>query len=129
MDTPLEHDTHAHPNHQRRLAQAVMHRQMSLSLKIAAIFLVMLFGLPLINYLLPELANTPVFGFTATWLFLAVLFYPITWILSWWFIQKSNDIEADIAATMRHESGTGIQPVNDDSASNTTANTKEDAHS
>lgn len=82
-----------------------MRRQMALSLKIAAIFLVMLFGLPLINYFLPELANTPVLGFTATWLFLAVLFYPITWLLSWWFIRQSNDIEADIAANLRHEDG------------------------
>lgn len=103
MDPRLEHDIQSHPGHQRRLANAVMRRQMALSLKIAAIFMFMLFGLPLVNYFLPELANTPVLGFTATWLFLAVLFYPITWVLSWWFIRQSNEIEADIAASILHE--------------------------
>lgn len=78
-----------------------MRRQVMLSIKVAAVFLAMLLGLPLVNYFLPNLANTPMFGFTASWLFLAVLFYPITWILSWWFIRQSNKIEADIAATMR----------------------------
>lgn len=87
--------------HQRRLAQAVMRRQLSLSIKIAAVFLIILMGLPLVNYFMPGMANLPVFGFTVTWLFLAVLFYPVTWILSWVFIRQSNVIEADIAATMR----------------------------
>lgn len=105
MDPRLEHDIHNRPGHQRRLAQAVMRRQMSLSIKVAAIFLVMLFGLPLVNYFLPGLANLPIFGFTATWLFLAVLFYPVTWVLSWWFIRQSNEIEAEIAASIRHETG------------------------
>lgn len=81
-----------------------MRRQLSLSLKVAVIFVVMLLGLPIVNYCLPELANTPVFGFTATWLFLAFLFYPITWVLSWWFIRQSNEIEANITSTMRHMS-------------------------
>ncbi len=89
-----------------------MRRQMSLSLKIAAIFLVMLFGLPLVNYFLPEVANMPMFGFTATWFFLAVLFYPITWILSWWFIRRSNEIESDITATMRKETAAPTNVVN-----------------
>lgn len=105
MDPRLECDIEGHPSHQRHLAQAVMRRQMSLSMKIAAIFLVMLFGLPLVNYFLPGLANLPFLGFTASWFFLAVLFYPVTWVLSWWFIRQSNEIEADIAASMRHETG------------------------
>ena len=116
MDPRVEHDLQTHPLHQRKLAQAVMRRQVSLSIKVAAVFLVMLFGLPLVNYYMPELANTPIFGFTATWLFLAVLFYPITWLLSWWFIKQSNFIEADIAATLRHE-GVHATPKADDEAS------------
>lgn len=105
MESHVEYDENhpAHPSHQRRLAQAVMRRQLSLSLKIAAIFMAMLLGLPLINYFLPGLANAPLFGFTLTWLFLAVLFYPVTWLLSWMFIQQSNDIEAEIAESMRRD--------------------------
>jgi len=80
-----------------------MRRQVSLSIKVAAVFLVMLFGLPLVNRFMPGVANAPLLGFTVTWLFLAVLFYPITWLLSWWFIKQSNEIEADIAASLRHD--------------------------
>ena len=109
MDNPLEHDVQNHPDHQRRLAQAIMRRQLSLSLKIAAAFILMLFGLPMVNWFLPELANTPVLGFTATWLFLAVLFYPITWVMSWWFIKQSNDIEAEITEQLRHEISREVQ--------------------
>lgn len=59
-----------------------------------------LFGLPLFNYLLPEIANMRVFGFTLTWLVLGVLFYPLTWVLSWWFIRESEKIESEIATSL-----------------------------
>ena len=100
MENPIEHDAHAHPAHQKHLAQAIMKRQMALSVRIAVIFLAILLGLPLVNYYMPSLANAPIFGFTLTWLFLGILFYPVTWILSWWFIRQSNHIEADIARSL-----------------------------
>lgn len=103
MEPHNEPGDHAHISHQRRVVQAVMRRQVALSIKVAAVFLAMLLGLPLVNYFLPSLANAPVFGFTASWLFLGVLFYPVTWVLSWWFIRQSNHIEADIAQSMRHD--------------------------
>jgi uncharacterized membrane protein (DUF485 family) len=103
MDPRLEHDIDHHDSHQRRLAAAVMKRQLTLSLRIAAVFLVMLFGLPLVNYFAPGLANTTVFGITLTWLFMAILFYPITLVLCWMFIRSSNRIEHEIATSMRHE--------------------------
>lgn len=79
------------------LARAVMRRQAALSLRVAAVFLVLLLGLPLVNYALPDLANQPVLGFPATWLFLGVLFFPITWLLSAYFIRASDRIEAECA--------------------------------
>jgi len=77
-----------------------MRRQLALSIRIASIFMIILLGLPLLNYALPSVANLPVFGFTATWLFLGILFYPLTWFLSWLFIRRSNEIEASLAADM-----------------------------
>lgn len=91
-------DKHLTEEQYERLSHSVMLRQSKLSLRIAAIFLAMLLGLPLINRYMPGLANTTVAGFTLSWLFLAVLFYPITWLLSWFFIKESNRIEADTAA-------------------------------
>ena len=78
-----------------RLADRIMRRQAGLSLRVATVFLVLLLGLPLVNAQWPELANTSVGGFTATWLFLAVLFYPITVALSFYFVNKSDKIEAE----------------------------------
>ncbi len=83
---------------QAALIRAVMGRQAALSLRVASVFLVLIFGLPLVNWLLPELAATRVGGFTLTWLFLGVLFYPLTWVLSGYFIRASDRIEADLVA-------------------------------
>ena len=107
LDSRLKHDLETHETHTRQLAQAVMHRQLKLSVKIAAVFIIMLVGLPLVNYKFPEFANRPVWGFTLTWLFLAVLFYPVTWVLSWIFIRESNRLESDIAGSLRHQ---GVSP-------------------
>lgn len=80
---------------QGQLAQKMMRRQGALSLRVAAVFTVLLLGLPLVNYFLPNLANTTVFGFSATWLFLGVLFYPITVLLSLYFVKHSDRIEQE----------------------------------
>ncbi len=77
------------------LAHRVMRRQAGLSLRVAAVFAVLLLGLPLVNFYMPDLANFSVGGFTATWLFLGVLFYPITVGLSFYFVKKSDQIEAE----------------------------------
>jgi hypothetical protein len=55
------------------LLSAVMKRQVTLSLRVAAIG-----------------------GFSLTWLVLGVLFYPLTWVLSRWFITSSDKIEEDL---------------------------------
>lgn len=91
------------PAHQREIVNRMMRRQFSLSLKIAVAFIVFLVGVPLVNRYLPGLASARVAGFTASWLFLAVLFYPITWLLSWIFIRSSDRIEHEMAAELTRE--------------------------
>lgn len=86
------------PAAQAALIRTVMGRQAALSLRVAAVFLVLIFGLPVVNWLLPEFAGTRVGGFTLTWLFLGVLFYPLTWLLSGYFVRESDRLEAEIVA-------------------------------
>lgn len=96
-----------------RLAHAVMRRQAALSLRVALVFVILIFGLPLINYFAPELANRKMFGFTATWLFLGLLFFPITWLLSSYFIGASNQIESECSdwrAVLGEEAGEPLEP-------------------
>src|SRR4051812_19064837 len=84
------------PDEHARLARRLMRRQAGLSLRAAAVFAVLLLGLPLFNAYLPHVANGGVEGgFTLTWLVLGVLFYPITVALSFYFVKHSDRIEAE----------------------------------
>jgi uncharacterized membrane protein (DUF485 family) len=94
-----------------------MRRQASLSLRVAVVFLVLVLGLPLFNLCLPQVANANLMGFTVSWLFLGVLFFPITWVLSAYFIKQSDKIEeecADWREVLGVEAG---EPIVDDPAS------------
>ena len=80
------------------LSRRMMKKQLKLSLSVAAIFVIILVGLPLVNLFMPDLARTKVGGFTLTWLILGMLFFPLTWILSSWFVKGTERIDAEIVA-------------------------------
>jgi len=80
------------------LSRRMMKKQLRLSLSVAAVFVVILVGLPLVNLYLPDLAKVRVGGFTLTWLILGVLFFPLTWILSSWFVKGTEKIDAEIVS-------------------------------
>ncbi|CAN5581923.1 hypothetical protein BH11ARM2_BH11ARM2_21210 [soil metagenome] len=86
----------ASPEETRDLVRRIMRRQAALSLRIAAVFVAILIVLPLLNLFAPALMATRIGGFSLTWLFLGVLFYPVTWALSAWFVKDSDRIESDI---------------------------------
>ena len=81
------------PEELGRLARALMRRQARLSLGVAAVFAVLLLGLPLVNTALP--ASGP--GLAASWLVLGVLIYPVAVGLSVLFVRRSDRIEAECA--------------------------------
>lgn len=91
------------------LVRNIMRRQSRLSLRIAAVFVGILVGLPLLNLVAPGAMATPVGGFPLTWLLLALLFYPVTWLLSWLFVSGSDRAEDEIVAEMRR--GEGLQTL------------------
>ena len=70
-----------------------MRKQLRLSIACAAVFLLALFALPLLNYFLPEAMASRVGGFTLTWLILGVLFFPLVWVIAWIFIRRSIALE------------------------------------
>jgi uncharacterized membrane protein (DUF485 family) len=81
----------------------LMRRQAKLGLSVAAVFILLLVGLPLANLYAPELMGARLGGFTFSWLFLAVLLYPLTWVLSWLFVKKTEEIEHEQAQELRGE--------------------------
>ena len=98
-ETVAEHLTH---EQQERLLHTVLSRQAALSLRVSAIFLILLLGLPLANWLAPGAMNSIApGGFTWTWLLAGILVYPITTLLSAYFVRNSDRIETELAAQGR----------------------------
>src|SRR5437667_1542357 len=93
MNTPEKPDVHS-----ESFLHTLMRRQLKLSIACAAMFLIALLGLPLLNYFFPEAMATRVFGFTLTWFILGVLFFPFVWIISYVFIKRSIFLEEEEAA-------------------------------
>jgi uncharacterized membrane protein (DUF485 family) len=90
-----------------------MRKQLRLSISCAASFLLVLLGLPLGNYFLPELMATRIFGFTLTWLILGIGFFPGVWMIAWIFIRRSIALEgAEVEEAKKEQSGTPPVPVN-----------------
>ena len=79
--------------HSEEFLRALMRRQLRLSITCASAFLLVLFGLPLMNYFAPELMARRVGGFTLSWLVLGVLMVPYVWIIAKWFITRSIALE------------------------------------
>lgn len=90
--TPEENDLDIHSE---AFLHRLMRRQLRLSITCAATFLVALLGLPLLNYFAPELMAKRVAGFTLTWLLLGVLFFPLVWVISFYFIRRSIALEEE----------------------------------
>ena len=80
-----------------------MRRQLRLSVFCAAAFLLVLLGLPLVNYFWPELMAMRVFGFTLTWLILGIGFFPAVWLIAWIFIRRSIALEEAEVSELRRD--------------------------
>ena len=89
--------------HSEGFLHSLMRRQLRLSLLCAASFLVVLFGLPLANYFLPELMATRILGFTLTWLILGIAFFPVVWLIAFIFIKRSIALENAEAAEVQQQ--------------------------
>src|ERR1044071_3720395 len=81
--------------HSENFLHSLMRKQLRLSIRCAAAFLVVLLALPLANYFWPERMATRVFGFTLTWLILGVGFFPAVWAIAWLFIRRSIALEEE----------------------------------
>ncbi|HKQ40092.1 MAG TPA: DUF485 domain-containing protein [Verrucomicrobiae bacterium] len=79
--------------HSEAFLRRLMRGQLRLSIGCAAAFLVALLGLPLANYFFPELMARRIFGFTLSWFILGVLFFPLVWVIAWFFIRRSIALE------------------------------------
>ncbi len=79
--------------HSEAFLAGLMKRQLKLSVGCAVAFVIVLFGLPLLNYWHPALMATRISGFPLSWLVLGVLFFPYVWIIARLFITRSMALE------------------------------------
>jgi uncharacterized membrane protein (DUF485 family) len=105
LNAPAMHDPLESKDfiHSEEFLHRLMRRQLRLSIACAVAFLVLLLGLPLMNYFAPELMATRVGGFTLTWLILGVLIIPFVWVISLVFIKRSLRMETEEADHAREE--------------------------
>ena len=89
--------------HRESFLHSLMRRQLRLSVFCAAAFLLVLLGLPLVNYFWPELMAMRVFGFTLTWLILGIGFFPAVWLIAWIFIRRSIALEEAEVSELRRD--------------------------
>jgi uncharacterized membrane protein (DUF485 family) len=66
-------------------------------------FLVALLGLPLLNYFAPELMARRIFGFTLTWFLLGIAFFPLVWVISFYFIRRSIALEEEEVKSVKRD--------------------------
>ncbi len=83
-----------------------MRRQAALGIRVAAVFLLIVVGLPLASWLAPDALQFTVLGFPFSWFLLGLFFYPLTWALSSWFVQSSEALERQQAEEVRRGSAT-----------------------
>jgi len=65
-------------------------RQLRLSLGLAAVFLVSVFAIPLLNYLVPDVMLTPVLGLPFVWLWVGVVLHLEFWTIAILYTVLSN---------------------------------------
>ena len=104
MQPPQKPDLHS-----EEFLHSLMRKQLRLSILCALAFLVVLFGLPLANYFLPEFMAQRIFGFTLTWFLLGLGFFPAVWAIAFYFIRSSMALEeaeiAEVAAGKKENTG------------------------
>ena len=83
------------------LLEDLIRRQLRLAVSVAAVFLVVLFGLPLMSLLFPDLVTVRVLGLPMSWLALAVLIYPFLWTLAVYFVSTSRKYEDEFTEIVK----------------------------
>jgi hypothetical protein len=83
------------------LLEDLIRRQLRLGVSVAAVFLIILLGLPLMNLGFPGLVQMHVLGLPMAWLGLAMLIYPFVWVLAWYFVVTSRKYEDEFTELVK----------------------------
>jgi hypothetical protein len=83
------------------LLEALMRRQLRLSLGVAAAFAVLLGGQPLVAWLRPGYADVKVLGIPLPWMVLAGLAFPAMVLLGLFYVRRAEAIDEEFSELLR----------------------------
>jgi hypothetical protein len=79
------------------LLRTLVRAQLSLALRLAAVFCCLLGGLPLLLAVSPDVRNATVFGIDLPWVLLGVVMYPLLLAGGWLYVRLAERNEQDYA--------------------------------
>ena len=77
------------------LIRSLMRAQLTLGLRLAAVFALLLGGLPLLFAVAPRTRDTEVLGIALPWLVLGGAVYPVLWAGGWLYVRLAERNERD----------------------------------
>lgn len=85
------------------LVRGLVRAQLGLALRLAAVVVVLLGAIPLLNTLFPGLGAVTVFGVRLNWLVLAGLAYPLLYGTGWFYVRLAEQAERDFVGVVDAE--------------------------
>ena len=87
------------------LVRGLMRAQLGLALRLGGSLLVVVVAIPLLAVLLPNVAETTVFGIRITWLVLGLLAYPVLYLTGLLYVRLAEHAERDFMSLVDDDAG------------------------
>ncbi|MDG4666151.1 hypothetical protein [Mycobacterium sp. 236(2023)] len=85
------------------LVRGLVRAQLGLALRLAAVVVVLIGAIPLLNAVFPDLAAITLFGIRLNWLVLAGLVYPLLYGIGWFYVRLAEQGERDFVGVVDAE--------------------------
>jgi hypothetical protein len=80
------------------MVRGLVRTQLALALRLAAVVVVGLGGLPLLFLVAPKIAQARPFGVSLPWILLGITAYPFLWAVGWAYVQLAERTERDFTS-------------------------------
>ncbi len=85
------------------LVRGLVRAQLGLALRLAAVVVLLIGTIPLLNVVFPALAAVTLFGIRLNWLVLAGLAYPLLYGIGWFYVRLAEQAERDFVGVVDAE--------------------------
>ena len=85
------------------LVRGLVRAQLGLALRLAAVVVVLIGAIPLLNAVFPGLGATTVFGMRLNWVVLAGMVYPLLYGIGWFYCRLAEQSERDFVGVVDAE--------------------------